>query len=688
VSLTSFILLEAREDQSVTVKVSVVVPVYNPGRHISYCVDSVLRQSLPPGEFEVIFVDDGSTDGTDKVLDDLAAAHTHIQVIHIPNSGWPGRPRNIGTDAATGRYVHYLDNDDALGTEALERLYAFAEANASDIVIGRYAGHHRAVAREIFRETRPLMTGYSLLADTLTPHKMFRKDFLDRYGLRFPEGRRRLEDHMFVTSAYLFAERISVLSDYVCYYHIRRDDETNAAFQRFVPAGYFGNLEEVMDVVDAHAAPGADRDAFMRRWLRIEMLGRLKSRSFRSYDVDLQHETFDVVHKIDHERITTHVRDSLDPPDRLRARLLHRGDVNALMDYGEHIAGIRGSATLTAAEWHDGVLEIGFDVQLVTAAGDPMPFVEYDGRLHLDVPVELDDENVVPWRDREVGDLADRSRVDLVVRRRADSAEFFKAASVMTSPREVGPGRVAVTHTGRARFDPATSAGGAPLWPGIWDLYLRLWTCGFDKEIRLGSTRDPAVAGSLIRVQLSDSDGTLVRPYWTTPHDNLSVAVDPIGTVPPANVALGPDDVELGPGGSPAVRLPFDVRTTSLDALALRLTNTVTGRVITAKLASRTGSWVEAVAERRPNTGLWQISVAIAGRRVRTDRVLVVPLLGHNGILPQNQSLTASARAAVVYSRLRHSLGRRLKRERGSSKRPQVTATSPSPSPSPAPASD
>jgi len=153
VSLTSFILLEAREDQPVTVKVSVVVPVYNPGRHISYCIDSVLGQSLPPDEIEAIFVDDGSTDGTDKVLDDLAAAHRHIRVIHIPNSGWPGRPRNIGTDAGTGRYVHYLDNDDALGTEALERLYAFAEANASDIVIGRYAGHHRAVAREIFRET-------------------------------------------------------------------------------------------------------------------------------------------------------------------------------------------------------------------------------------------------------------------------------------------------------------------------------------------------------------------------------------------------------------------------------------------------------------------------------------------------------------------------------------------------------
>jgi poly(ribitol-phosphate) beta-N-acetylglucosaminyltransferase len=681
VSLTSFIPLETREDQPVTVKVSVVVPVYNPGRHIEYCVDSVLRQSLPPDEFEVIFVDDGSTDGTDKVLDDLAAAYTHIQVIHTPNSGWPGRPRNIGTDAATGRYVHYLDNDDALGTEALERLYVFAEANASDIVIGRYAGHHRPVAREIFRETRPLITGYSLLAETLTPHKMFRKDFLDRHGLRFPEGRRRLEDHMFVTRAYLCADRISVLSDYVCYYHIRRDDETNAAFQRVVPAGYFGNLEEVMDVVNAHAAPGADHDAFMQRWLRVEMLGRLKGRSSRSYDAELEREIFDIVHKIDHERITTRVRYSLEPPDRLRATMLHRSNFNALMAYGEHIAGIRGSATLTTAEWHDGVLGIGFDVRLVTASGDAMPLVDYDGQLHLDVPVDLDDNNLVPWRDREVGDVADRSHVDLVVRHRADSAEFFNAASVTTTATEVAPGRVFLTHTGRARFDPTTWAGGAPLWPGVWDFYLRLSTCGFDKEIRLGATRVSTVAGSSVRVQLSDVDGTMVRPYWTIPHDNLSVTVDAIAAVPAPMLALCPEDIELDAGGLPAVRLPFDVRTTTVDALALCLTNVVTGRVIKMKLARRTDSRLEAVAARRPNSGLWRISLVIAGRRVQTDAVLVVPLLGHNTILAQNQSLTAPARVAIAYSRLRHNLGRRLKRERSSSKLLPVTSTSPSPSP-------
>ena len=79
-------------------KVSVIVPVYNPGSHIDDCISSLLGQSLPPEEYEIIFVDDGSTDETPARLDALAEEHPHVHVRHIENSGWPGRPRNLGID--------------------------------------------------------------------------------------------------------------------------------------------------------------------------------------------------------------------------------------------------------------------------------------------------------------------------------------------------------------------------------------------------------------------------------------------------------------------------------------------------------------------------------------------------------------------------------------------------------------
>ena len=103
-------------------KVSVVVPVWNPGPNIQRCIDGLLGQTMPAGDYEIVFVDDGSTDGTGALLDDLAAQHPdeHVRVVHIPNSGWPGKPRNVGVSAARGEYVHFVDNDDTLAPEALE----------------------------------------------------------------------------------------------------------------------------------------------------------------------------------------------------------------------------------------------------------------------------------------------------------------------------------------------------------------------------------------------------------------------------------------------------------------------------------------------------------------------------------------------------------------------------------------
>jgi len=197
-------------------KVSVVVPVYNPGHDIDDCIRTLLDQSLPADEYEVIFVDDGSTDATPARLDALAAEHANVRVEHIPNSGWPGRPRNVGVELSRGEFVYFVDNDDWLGQQALERMHAMAVRDEADIVIGKVVGHGKSVPRNLFRRNR---TGVDLhwepLVWLLTPHKLWRRSFLDAHDLRFPEGRRRLEDHVLVMRAYFAEPRISVLAVYL-----------------------------------------------------------------------------------------------------------------------------------------------------------------------------------------------------------------------------------------------------------------------------------------------------------------------------------------------------------------------------------------------------------------------------------------------------------------------------------------
>ena len=228
-------------------RVSVVVPVFNPGHHITDLLASLRAQTLAPEQFEVVFVDDGSTDATPALLDAAAAQTANFRVIHTPPSGWPGRPRNIGIDAARGELVFLADHDDRLAPDGLQRLTDFAIEHGSDVVIGRIVGVGRNAPDRIFARTIvDAQQDPALLMTSLTPQKLYRRAFLLEHGIRFPEGRRRLEDHVFVTQVYLRACRVSILSGDPIYYFVLRDDGRNASRIPIEWPGYFANAAEAI----------------------------------------------------------------------------------------------------------------------------------------------------------------------------------------------------------------------------------------------------------------------------------------------------------------------------------------------------------------------------------------------------------------------------------------------------------
>lgn len=111
--------------------ISVIIPVYNVEAYLRECVESVLKQTYQ--NFEIILVDDGSTDSSGQICDEYASNDERICVIHQKNNG-PSKTRNTGLDNATGKYIYFLDSDDYIESNALELLVNTAESTNADLV--------------------------------------------------------------------------------------------------------------------------------------------------------------------------------------------------------------------------------------------------------------------------------------------------------------------------------------------------------------------------------------------------------------------------------------------------------------------------------------------------------------------------------------------------------------------------
>ncbi len=118
------------------IKVSVILPVFNPGDGIHKCIDSLRRQTLR--EIEMIFVDDCGTDGAKEIILEAAASDTRIRLIENPKNMGAGRSRNNGIEEARGEYLSFIDPDDYVSIDFLEQLYKKAVQTGADIVKGIY----------------------------------------------------------------------------------------------------------------------------------------------------------------------------------------------------------------------------------------------------------------------------------------------------------------------------------------------------------------------------------------------------------------------------------------------------------------------------------------------------------------------------------------------------------------------
>ena len=496
------------------VKVSVIVPVYNTGKYVDECAPSLLGQSLPADEYEVVYVDDGSTDDTLSRLEKIAAGHPNVQVHTQPNSGWPGAPRNLGMRHAQGEYIQFVDHDDKLGPEALERLYEHAKRNDADVVLGKMSST-MVRPRRLFRRTVDACTiENDELMQSMSPHKMFRRAFVEEHGLRFPEGPWILEDLAFVSAAYLKAERIAILADYPVYYWMKRDDGGNNTQHRFNPRhGFWSNTRTIVGQLKDGTPASDDIDALQNRLLHrlyhVEILSRTREPEILREDPTEQRKRFEAAREVAVEEFPAAVREGLPAVSRLRAELLEHGDFEGALKLAQRISEVKARTEVANLRWENGHLVADVTLGLLRGDGEPLVLVERDEKQYLD-PELL---SGVPGTEAgwEVPDPFRLAYAELVVKDRDHEDWWYPEGDLEVRLKPLGDGRSQVIASGQLSLDPERLAGGRPLERGVHDVWAYVQLLGVDRLVRLtgeGTPGTPATGPAL-------TGGRLSLPYWT-----------------------------------------------------------------------------------------------------------------------------------------------------------------------------
>lgn len=176
------------------IKTSIIVPVYNVAPYLATCLDSLVNQTLK--DIEIICVDDGSTDGSLELLEKYAATDNRIVLLKQPNSG-QGTARNHGLKVARGKYIQFLDSDDFYELDCCEKLYDIMENNDVEVTCFQPYVKYDAYSNRMGEDKAYFSLKYDGLQQMTSDmirnidvncwNKIFRKSFLDKNKIRFPE---------------------------------------------------------------------------------------------------------------------------------------------------------------------------------------------------------------------------------------------------------------------------------------------------------------------------------------------------------------------------------------------------------------------------------------------------------------------------------------------------------------------
>lgn len=214
--------------------ISIIVPIYNVGRYLERCLKSILQQTYTC--FEVILIDDGSTDESGDICDDYQTKDSRIRVIHKENKG-VSDTRNVGLQNVTGDYICFVDPDDVVAPNFLEELYRLCTDNDADVSMVRYKTFTDNVTfKEATEKNIEILSARDVLwrqfgADYVNYivlwNKMYKASLFE--NIVFPDVRQS-EDEAVLYRIFYKAEKVVVSHEVLYGYFMRLSSLTKAPF--------------------------------------------------------------------------------------------------------------------------------------------------------------------------------------------------------------------------------------------------------------------------------------------------------------------------------------------------------------------------------------------------------------------------------------------------------------------------
>lgn len=236
--------------------ISIIIPVYNVEQYLKRCVDSVLNQENI--SFEIILVDDGSTDSSGKICDDYAINYSEIRCIHTTNSG-PSTAKNVGYDIATGNYVAFIDSDDEILPDMFCQMLQSGYQHNADIVCCNYIQvdengnfSHTEHTDQEYVLTQDEALKAILIKDKIYSQcwtKIYKRETMDLHNVRNTEGLKTEEDFIYNIQAFACSKTVCIV-DKPLYIYTHRSKSLSKDYYRDHISQYIDNRIIRLKLVD------------------------------------------------------------------------------------------------------------------------------------------------------------------------------------------------------------------------------------------------------------------------------------------------------------------------------------------------------------------------------------------------------------------------------------------------------